>query len=111
MLRRQKQGRCYWLLIEMNGVIIGNGQLVIHRYTAECANLFVVPEHRSQGIGTGLMEVLTAVARHCGLKNLEIGVTLDNPRALSLYQRFGFATDRHVQFPHSQPAIILHKVI
>ena len=111
LLRRQVKGRCFWIIITVRERIIGNGQLVIYPTSAECANLFVVSDYRGQGIGTALIEVLTAVAHHHHITNLEIGVTTDNPRALALYQRLGFEEDRRLQLPHSKPSIILHKVL
>lgn len=110
-LRFQAQGRCFWLVITAHDRIIGNGQLVIYPGGAECANLFVVPEYRGQGIGTALVGVLTALAGHQQVTGLEIGVTTDNPRALALYQRLGFQEERRLHLPNSKPAIILHKVI
>jgi RimJ/RimL family protein N-acetyltransferase len=111
LLRRQEQEHCFWLVITADDNIIGNGQLVIYSTSAECANLFVIPEYRGQGIGTALIELLTAVARHLNITNLEIGVSIDNPRAQALYQRLGFQEDRRIQLPDSKPSIILHKVI
>lgn len=116
LLRRQEQGLCFWLIVTDHSRIIGNGQLVIYpsaaeASVAECANLFVVPDYRGQGIGTALLGILTAVARHHHLTHLEIGVTTDNPRALGLYQHLGFEEDRRLQLPNSKPSIILHKVI
>jgi len=111
VLRLQAQGRCFWLVITAYDRLIGNGQLVIYPTGAECANLFMVPEYRGQGIGTALVGVLTAVARHQHVTDLEIGVTTDNPRALALYQRLGFQEDRRLHLPNSKPSIILHKEI
>ena len=116
LLRRQEQDRCFWIVITANEDIIGNGQLIIYSSSAkdpiaEFANLFVVPDYRGHGIGTALIGVLTAVARHQHITNLEICVTIDNPRALALYQRLGFQEDRRLQLPNSKPSIILHKVI
>ena len=111
LLRRQEQGRCFWIIITTHQQIIGNGQLIIYPSSAECANLFVVPDYRGQGIGTALIGVLTAVARHHHITHLEIGVTTDNIRALTLYQRLGFEEDRRLQLPHTKPSIILHKAI
>lgn len=111
LLRRQEQGRCFWIVILIHERIIGSGQLIIYSSVAEVANLYIVPEFREQGLGTALLELLTAVARHHHLTHLEIGVTTDNPRALALYQRLGFEEDRRLQLPHSKPSIILHKVV
>ena len=116
LLRRQEQGRCFWIIITAHENIIGNGQLIIYPTSAEgsvaeLANLLVVPDYRGQSLGTALIGVLTAVACHHHITNLEIGVTTDNPRALALYQRLGFAEDRRLHLSNSEPSIILHKVI
>ncbi|MCP4424251.1 MAG: GNAT family N-acetyltransferase [Chloroflexi bacterium] len=110
LLDWQENGRCYWLIgINKINQIIASGQLVLYPHGAELANLSVVPTRRGEGIGAALVEALTAVARHLNLSSLEIGVEINNRRALALYQRLGFAEDRRVRIPDAEPAIILHK--
>lgn len=113
----QENGRCYWVVAtaatsdQSTTQIVGSGQLVIYPHGAELANLSVVPAYRNQGIGTAIITVLTAIARYIGLTGVEIGVKLDNQRALALYRRLGFVIDRHRRLLDGKPAIILHKAL
>jgi ribosomal protein S18 acetylase RimI-like enzyme len=106
----QEHGRCYWLVgLNKSGQFVASGQLVLYPHGAELANLTVVPERRGEGVGTAMIQVLTAVANYLNLPSLEIGVATSNVRALTLYQQLGFHQDRIVQLPNDEPAIILHK--
>ena len=110
LLDWQENGRCVWVVATNdNGKILANGQLLIYPHGAELANLAVVPHRQNEGIGTAIIEVLTAAARSLHLSALKIGVTLDNTRARHLYQRLGFAEERHIRLPNDEPAIILRK--
>lgn len=50
-------------------------------------SIAVLPEYRSQGVGTQLLIHLLASA--CGQSSISLSVSVDNP-ALRLYERFGF---------------------
>lgn len=56
----------------------------------EICELYVVPERRSQGIGTQLLRQALELACARGAPQLTICVDTDNPRARSLYERLGF---------------------
>lgn len=112
MLDWQAKDRCCWLVAsDEAGQIVGSGQLVLYPHGNELANLVVVPARQNEGIGTALIEALTAVACHLGLDSLEIGVDVGNGRALRLYQRLGFAVDRQLNLPNQEPALILYKAL
>jgi RimJ/RimL family protein N-acetyltransferase len=110
MLGWQAKGRCCWLVAsDEAGQIVGSGQLILYPHGNELANLIVVPVRRNEGIGTAMIAVLTAVARHLNLSSLEIGVSVNNGSALRLYQRQGFIIDRQLCLPCQDPTIILQK--
>lgn len=110
MLDWQENGRCYWLLAcDENGAIVGSGQLVLYPHGSELANLFVVANWRGEGIGTAMIQSLTAVARQLNITRLEIGVSVNNVHALRLYQRLGFTIDRQIDLPGQPSSLILHK--
>ena len=112
LLEWQANDRCCWLVVCVEtGQIVGSGQLVLYPHGNELANLVVVPARRNEGIGTAMIAVLTAVARHLDLASLEIGVAASNGRALALYERLGFTIDRRLNLPHQKPAIILYKAL
>ena len=59
----------------------------------DCPNLedlFVMPEFRSQGIGSMLLDAAIEAVREAGHTLLGLGVAVDNPRAIRLYERKGF---------------------
>ncbi|MCA9996474.1 MAG: GNAT family N-acetyltransferase [Anaerolineales bacterium] len=109
LLRRHEAGRGFCLVAQTPTGLIGSGQLTIYPNGAELANLIVVPAWRGQGVGTGIIVILTAVADHLQLPCLEIGVQHDNPRAQALYERLGFIPDRPLDLPNRPPATILRK--
>ncbi len=112
MLAWQAQNRCCWLAVcNESGEFVGSGQLVQYPHGNELANLVVVPARQNEGIGSALIEVLTAVAKHLNLDNLEIGVAQSNSDALRLYQRLGFTIDRQICLPTQAPAFVLRKVL
>lgn len=61
------------------------------RLCGDIQSLYVVPEHRSAGIGTALIE---AVARQADALGLEHVTVHANRRARPLYERGGFAASR-----------------
>jgi ribosomal protein S18 acetylase RimI-like enzyme len=109
ILKDQRAGRCLQLVAEASGSgIVGSGQLV--RYTgtrAEIADLAVASAWRGHGVGTALIQVLVRIAQASGIKELEIGVTDDNERALALYRRLGFKPWREIELPDGGRAIFL----
>jgi ribosomal protein S18 acetylase RimI-like enzyme len=52
--------------------------------------LYVVPEHRHQGIGTALLKFGEHWARQLGDRQISLQVFQDNQAALSLYKTFGY---------------------
>jgi GNAT superfamily N-acetyltransferase len=52
--------------------------------------LYVVPEHRTGGIGTQLLEAVIAAALAAGCAALDLEIDSDHERVRSLYARHGF---------------------
>jgi ribosomal protein S18 acetylase RimI-like enzyme len=52
--------------------------------------IFVAPEARGQGVGTGLLEAVAAEARRRGYAEVRLDVVEGNDRARALYEREGF---------------------
>ena len=90
--------RLTWVC-EQNGAIIGEISLVFDMhdpdYTmpqrrAYVSHLIVKKGCRRQGVGRALVAYVTQQAEQMGLKELSIGVDLDNYPALKLYTGAGF---------------------
>ncbi len=110
MMGWQENGRCFWLVCWRDGDLIGNGQLLIYPHGAELANIAIASAWQGQGIGSAMIAALEAIARENGLTEVEIGVDVENGRALALYKRLGFVDDRRVKVM-GETAVVLCKTI
>lgn len=82
--------------------IVGHASLVPHRLQAmaHVVRLAVVvhSEWRGRGVGTRMMEDLTAWARRTnGIDKIELRVRAGNTPAIDLYRRFGFVQEGRLQ--------------
>jgi GNAT superfamily N-acetyltransferase len=64
--------------------------------------LYVAPERRGQGIGTGMIEELLAIARRSGIELIEINVDEGDVDAQRFYVRHGFSA---VEPPSNERAL------
>lgn len=53
--------------------------------------LYVVPEHRTGGVGTQLLQAVIAAAEAAGCAALDLEIDSDHERVRSLYERHGFS--------------------
>lgn len=53
----------------------------------------LLPGYRGLGLGADLLRECLDLARRFGLEKAELEVFADNPRAIHLYQRFGFVIE------------------
>jgi ribosomal protein S18 acetylase RimI-like enzyme len=69
----------------------------------ECylAELYVVPEHRGQGIGRAVMEKVMDVARAEGADHMDLGTGEDDVAARALYESLGFDNHERPEGPVS----------
>ena len=86
------------LVAEHDGTIVGNCGLhpltlapQVRRRHVGSIGIAVASEAQGQGVGTALMQAMCDYAdRWLGLLRLELTVYVDNARAISLYEKFGF---------------------
>jgi ribosomal protein S18 acetylase RimI-like enzyme len=98
---QQRDGRLTYLIAWRGGIPIGHVMVrwegatdafVVERIS-ECAHvedLFVMPEHRSLGIGTRVLKHGERLAMKRGFGKIGLAVGIDNPSARALYERLGY---------------------
>ena len=93
-LRREAENpKSLMLTAWEGGQIVGNAHLgALSRRLAHRGSLgiSVLREAWGRGVGSALMEEVIAHARAQGLEIIELEVRSDNPRAIRLYEKFGF---------------------
>lgn len=84
------------LLAERDGEVLGMAGLhpeggSPRRAHVRMLGIWVAPQHQGQGVGKALMQGLLGYADDwLGVLRLELTVYVDNPKAIALYERFGF---------------------
>ncbi|MEL6403690.1 MAG: GNAT family N-acetyltransferase [Chloroflexota bacterium] len=91
----QSQARKQGLGVVVEGdadcAVLAYGQIMRLAKRVEISDLIVAETHRSQGIGTAMIQYLIHEMRQMRqLTQIEIGVLVRNTRALTLYRRLGF---------------------
>ncbi len=76
-----------------NGVAVLRFRAAIFEEALECylAELYVVPDHRGEGLGRALMEAAMEVARGAGATHMDLGTSEDDVAARGLYESLGFS--------------------
>jgi ribosomal protein S18 acetylase RimI-like enzyme len=95
--RRQDDGFSTFLIACLDDVPAGIGEVIWHGFKEpgvpdcpEINGLEVVPERRSQGIGTAIIRAAEQLAVQRGRHQIGLGVNDDNLRAAALYCRLGY---------------------
>ena len=79
-----------YLVVELNGDIIGYGGMWIVLDEAHITNVCIKPEYRGLGYAKLLMKELAAVSKMAGAGSMTLEVRVSNRPALRLYKRCGF---------------------
>lgn len=87
MFARQERGESIYLIAWIDGVPVGQGEVVFEPLR-ELRSLHVVATHRRRGIGTAIILAAEEASREAG--ELSVGVGLDNSGARRLYGRLGY---------------------
>lgn len=110
--RLAMNGRGLGAVVIKGGSPCAFGLLTVWPRAAEISDLIVHTDYRGQGMGTMIIHFLTDRARELGVRTLEIGVALSNPRALALYRRLGFIDGRTIDLnlgSGPEPVLYLYK--
>ncbi|GAB3322549.1 GNAT family N-acetyltransferase [Haloplanus rallus] len=73
---------------------VERGSLVQDLTRGVVNDLYVVPERRSEGIGTSLLDAAEATLRDRGADTVSVEALADNERAIRLYERRGYRPHR-----------------
>jgi RimJ/RimL family protein N-acetyltransferase len=96
--QRMATDNSVFFVAEVNGQIVGHvscvgGAKVANRHTTGLG-ITIVKEWRGKGVGTALMQYIIDWARaNPVIKRVELEVFTINPRAVKLYERFGFEAE------------------
>jgi RimJ/RimL family protein N-acetyltransferase len=94
LLTEIRHGNIISVLAEVDGKIVGNGEIVRGEYkeTKHHGRLAVTIQgtHRGLGIGREMIRALLAEARRQGLKNVHVEFLARNKQAISAYEKAGF---------------------
>ena len=88
--------RGFVLLARENGRIVGIAYVATILSAEHCGlvawleELYVMPSHRSRGIGTALIAAIIERARKAGIVAIDLEIDAGHSRAESLYRRLGF---------------------
>ena len=84
-----------WLVAEMDGRIVGEGNLHSQRFRTKSQHVAVLgmnilKNYRGIGIGNAMMDYMISWAKERGYKKISLSVFSTNQPAINLYKKFGF---------------------
>jgi ribosomal-protein-alanine N-acetyltransferase len=105
------RGRMARLVAEVEGQVVGNGQLSIRRGKGEIGSLVVAPSYQQRGIGGALLGALVDEARRRGLVEVEIAANAAAPWIRAWYERRGFSFVEERTLPRDERVAVLRMVL
>ena len=102
----------YWLVAEVDGVVVGyvGSQTVLD--ASDMMNLAVSPDYRRQGVGQALVNALVEHLQENKVIALLLEVRVSNAPAIALYESMGFEqVGRRPKYYHNprEDALIMRK--
>jgi GNAT superfamily N-acetyltransferase len=113
-VRRGRHGFAWGLVAQVEGAMIGFGQVARWGNRSEISDLVISPRWRDCGIGTIVIKALLDIARQNKFSEVEIGAIETNQSALRLYRRLGFIEQRRLMLTiteQPEPVIYLSMAI
>jgi ribosomal protein S18 acetylase RimI-like enzyme len=93
-LEEAAKGTSRWLLFARQGHkligMIGAFRDENNGLEAEIISMYVIPDARGKGIASLMMRGILMVLKDNGICVVRLGVNLDQPAAVHIYQKFGF---------------------
>lgn len=84
-----------WFGLFFDEEMIGQGAMIpvsyaAGRHRAEIGGVYITPDNHGAGAAGALLDGLVEAAKAKGIKQLELSVAANNPRAIRFYERNGF---------------------
>ncbi|MFD1931369.1 ribosomal protein S18-alanine N-acetyltransferase [Nonomuraea mangrovi] len=89
-LADQPRTRHYVVAVDDDDLIIGYAGLAVAADQADVQTIAVLTERQREGVGSAMLTELLDEARRRAAQEIFLEVRADNPRARSVYERFGF---------------------
>jgi N-acetylglutamate synthase-like GNAT family acetyltransferase len=105
------RGHRVHLVAEIDGRVVGIGQLTTGRRVGEISSLVVASAHRRRGIGTALLTALIDEAKRRRLDEVEIAADAKTPWIRAWYERQGFVFAETQVLPSSVQLAVLRMKI
>lgn len=101
--------RTVYLVVELDGQVVGYGGMWIVLDEAHITNVCVKPEHRGNGYAKLLMKALLDESEAHGARSMTLEVRVSNKPALKLYKRCGFTIQglRRKYYQNSEDAYVM----
>jgi GNAT superfamily N-acetyltransferase len=78
-----------WALIQWRGCLGENARAAFPG-SVEVNHLQVRPHHQGRGTGTAILAAAEQRVRDCGIAEIAVSVSIENPDAARLYRRLGY---------------------
>lgn len=88
----QKGGHFYVLVDKEETIVATGGLYAIDKDNAEIRKMYLLPEHRGQGLGKWILTALIDKAKELGFQRIELETASVLKEAIGLYKKFGFQT-------------------
>lgn len=86
----ENNGHMRAFVYEVDGEILGYYYLSLVLDEGELFSIAVNPTYRQKGVGTRLLDHMISYCRQVDIHNLYLEVSINNQKALALYEKFGF---------------------
>ena len=89
------------VIARMDGCPVGAALFRLRSDHLYIGRLSVLPQHRSRGIASALLQLITQIAELAGRKELRLGTRLSLERNIALYRKHGYEISEYLH-PASQ---------